>query len=71
MKYKIFTLTGEGFSQIPPKWTSLIFPAFAGEQIETQADELVVTFAAETQVNPFPGLIVQKLNPQTNIWETL
>jgi hypothetical protein len=71
MKYKIETLTGEGFSQLPPVFINTVFPAFDGQMIETQGGQLVVTFQAETQVQPIPGLIIHKFNAQTNTWEAV
>jgi hypothetical protein len=71
MKYKVISLIAGGFSECPPKFTAYLFPAFAGEMVEIKEDEAVITFAGETQVNPLPGLIVQKFNPQSNSWETI
>jgi hypothetical protein len=71
MKYKIETLTGDGFNQLPPPFINKVFPAFAGEMIETKGAEMFVTFPAETQVQPIAGLIIQKFNSQTNAWESV
>jgi hypothetical protein len=71
MKYKIETLTGEGFSQLPPAFINTVFPTFNGQMLETQGGQLVVTFQSETQVNPVAGLIIQKFNPTSQTWETI